>query len=829
MLSIAAATLRARWVAFASSLVALTLGVCVIATMTLVLVTAAEGSSYQRAQRFAAVPEVIQAEAVLHVQDRYGTTEAVALPEQPEIPASVVARFPAATPDRTFYAQVLGDPADEVGHGWSSAAFAPYTLISGRPPVADDEIVLTHPGRLGARLTVLTHHGARQMIVAGIARPSPAVAGAEHPLFLSDAEAARLSPGVDALVPDDPQTARRAAAVPGLRVLTGAARHQADPHALQDAMDLTALVTFLGIATLLSGCVCAYLTASALGRAVAQRRRELALLRTVGATPGQVMRLVCAEALLVGALGSAAGCLLGLVAGPSLAAWMARHGLAPREFSVHLTARCLTSLTLALLGGIAITLCSVILASARAGRIHPLQALIEATDEPTSIALTRWLPGAALLLIGSGTALAIVYVFPNGAADLKTDITLTLLTVGGTSLLAPVFLRPLAHLTTWPLRRHPSAVTTLIRADLLAKSRRAAAVVGPVLITVGLTATVLGATGTATAAQSNEARSQAASARFVVLPSETPGLTDQLLATIHTVPGVDATAVTQTRLLAYQPALTSLHLEAPVPIPVSAIGVDTADALTLPLRSGSFKGLNDQTVALDTSWHKQVGNQINIWRADGTPASLRVIGVFTAGLSGPQMVVSPRNAGSSMPDRMYIRLRPHADPRTTLTALRAAANPTGATVTTTAAWTAAQVDKQAEQNRLGLIVLLGIAGAYSTLALANAFVIWISGRTRELGLLRLNGATRGQIFQIISLEASLLAAIGIMLAGAVTVANLLTLHSAIHRLVPDIPLILPMRSTATIAGVMVLVALFASLVPSWLILRSHPERDGVRA
>jgi putative ABC transport system permease protein len=826
MVSIAAATLRARWVAFASSFVALTLGVCMIATMTLVLATATGGGAHQRTQRFAAVPAVIQAEPVLRVQDRYGTTEAVALPEQPEIPASVVAQFPAAKRDRTFYAQVPGDPADEVGHGWSSAAFTPYTLMAGRPPVADDEIVLTRPGRLGARLTVLTRHGARQMIVAGIARPSPAVAGAEHALFLSDAEAARLSPGVDALVPDDPRTAGRAAAIPGLRVLTGAARHQADPHAVQDATDLAGLAAFLGTATLLCGCVCAYLTACAFGRAVAQRRRELALLRTVGATPGQVIRLVCAEALIVGVLGSAAGCLLGMVAAPSLAAWMARHGLAPPWFSVHLTGRYLASLTLALLGGIAISLCSALLGSARTGRIRPLQALSEATGEPTAIALNRWLPGAGLLLSGSALAMALVFAFPNGVTDLKTDITLALLTVGGTSLLAPVFLRPLAHITTWPLHRHPSAVTTLTRADLLARSRRAAAVVGPVLITVGLAATILGATGTTTAAQNDDARDQAGSARFVVVPSGTPGLTDPLLATIHAVPGVDATAVTRTRLLAYQPALSSLHLEAPVPIPVSAIGIDTAAAMTLPLRSGSFKGLNDETVVLDTSWHKQVGEQINIWRADGTPASLRVIGVFTARLSGPQMVLSPYNAGASMPDRMYIRLRPHADPRTTLAALRAAANPAGATVTTTGAWTAAQVDRQTQQTNLGLIVLLGIAAAYSTLALANAFVIWISGRKRELGLLRLNGATRGQILQIISLEAFLLAAIGITLAGAVSVADLLALRSAVHRLVPGTPLILPIRSTATTAGVMVLVALFASVVPTWLVLRSHPERRG---
>ena len=68
-------------------------------------------------------------------------------------------------------------------------------------------------------------------------------------------------------------------------MLTGAARHQADPDAVQDAPNWPGLTTFLGIAAAISGFVAVTVIASAFGLSVAQRRRDLALLRTIGATP----------------------------------------------------------------------------------------------------------------------------------------------------------------------------------------------------------------------------------------------------------------------------------------------------------------------------------------------------------------------------------------------------------------------------------------------------------------------------------------------------------------------------------------------------------------
>lgn len=126
-LTAALATVRTRWAAFAGTFAALALGVAVIAMMTLVLAAASGGTAHQRPERFAAAPFVIQVDPNLQVRTRNGSVDSVPLLAQPPVPASVIAQLPGAVGDRSFYAQVQGAPAGQpaLGHGWSSAAFAP--------------------------------------------------------------------------------------------------------------------------------------------------------------------------------------------------------------------------------------------------------------------------------------------------------------------------------------------------------------------------------------------------------------------------------------------------------------------------------------------------------------------------------------------------------------------------------------------------------------------------------------------------------------------------------------------------------------------------------
>jgi len=802
--ALAASTLRTRWVAFAGTLAALALGVSVIATMALVLAAADDGGGHRSPERFAAAPFVIHADPALRVRDRDGI-DTVPLLQQPDIAPAAVAQLPGATADRSFYAQLAGVPAARppLGHGWSSAAFAPYRLASGHPPRTDGEIVVAGRVAIGRPVTVLTAGGPLAVTIVGTVQPRTG----EQPIFFSDAEAARLSPGVDALVTDDPATARRAAGLPGLQVLTGPERHQADPDAVQDGTELAGLTTFLGIAAAISSFVAVAVIASAFGLSVAQRRRDLALLRIVGATPRQVARMVRAEAALVGVAGSALGCLLGVIWAPLLARWIAGRGLSPAWFSVQLSAGSAPALVIAFLAGVAVAVASVLVAARRAGMIRPTEALREAAVEPSRISTGRLVGGLGCLLAGIATLVAVALLFPSATSDAKTEAMIVLLLLGGAVLLAPFLVGPL----TRPFGHGTAGM--LIRAGVRTGPGRAAAAVVPVLIAVGLSVSILGSSDTANAAAGSGLRQQAGAADYVVLPaSGTPGLTAALIDRIDAIGGLDATAVTSTSLLAREPAITRFHLESPMPIPFAAIGIDRASAaLSLPVRAGSLADLGDHTIAVDSSWHEHPGATLSLWLPDGTPVSLRVVAILAPGLSGVSLVVDAGNAGDARPGVVYVRLRPGAVGA--VASLRAAARQAGARVVPASRWSAAVSDQQAEQNQVGLELLLGIAIAYSALGIASTSLMSTSGRRSELALLRLTGATRRQIVWIVAAESLALTIAAVAASAAISGLVLGGLWVAFAQAAGFTPIVLPWPAIGMIAGGGALIGVVASTLP----------------
>ena len=807
MLTVALATLRTRWVAFAGTLAALALGVSVIATMTLVLTAADGGGGHRSPLRFAAAPFVIQADPALRVHDADGV-DTVPLLEQPDVAASAIAQLPAATADRSFYAQLAGVPATQptLGHGWSSAAFAPYRLSSGHPPMTDGQIVVAGRAAIGRPVTVLTAGGPLAFTIVGTVLPRTG----EQPIFFTDAEAARLSPWADALVTDDPATARRAAALPGLRVLTGAARHQADPDAVQDEAELAGLTTFLGIAAAISGFVAITVIASAFGLSVAQRRRDLALLRTIGATPRQVARMVRAEAALVGVAGSALGCLLGVIWAPLLARWIAGRALSPAWFSVQLTAASVPALVIAFLAGVAVAVVSVLVAARRAGLIRPSEALREAAVEPSRIGPARLCGGLGCLVAGIATLVAVAVLFPSAASDAKTQAMIVLLLVGGAVLLAPFLVGPL----TRPFGRGTAGM--LIRAGVRTGPSRAAAAVVPVLIIVGLSVSILGSSDTAHAAADAGLRQQAGAADYVVLPAPgTPGLSTALVDRIDAIGGLSATAVSQTSLLAHEPAITRFHFEAPMPIPFAAIGIDRATAaLSLPVRQGSLAGLDARTIAVDTSWHERLGATMRLWLPDGTPVSLRVVAILAPSQSGDSLVVDAGNAGDAMPSVVYVRLRGSAAGATAVAALQAVVRQAGDRVVPAPRWSAAVSDQQNAQNQVGLELLLGIAIAYSAIGIASTSLMSTSGRRPELAVLRLSGATRRQVAWIISAESLVLTFAAVAASAAISALVLGGLWVAFARAAGFTPIVVPWVLIAVITGASALIGVVASTLPA---------------
>ena len=342
--------------------------------------------------------------AVVTGQQTVGADHDVPLSERVRVSSALVPRLAAVPGVRAAIGDVsvparLGDRT-AVAHGWSSAALTPYSLSAGREPAAPDEVVTGYPARLGARLPLASTGPVHTVTVVGVARSGHAVSQ-QRAIFVSDAEAARLAghPGrVDAigvLAAPGFDASRLRAAAGGAPVLTGHARGKAEYPELQQTRTILIPVTaaFAGLALFIA----MFVVASTMGLSIQQREREIALLRAVAATPGQIRRMIAWEAAIVALIGSAAGILPGAVLGESLGHALVRHGIAPDNFVV--TADWMPAAG-AVLAGLVTALLAVLGAARRASRVPPTLALGDAAVEPRLLGPGRVI-GGVLALAGA--------------------------------------------------------------------------------------------------------------------------------------------------------------------------------------------------------------------------------------------------------------------------------------------------------------------------------------------------------------------------------------------------------------------------------------------
>ena len=329
MLRLAILSARGRLGTFTGALVAL------FASSALVMAGGMPLESALRTQppveRYAAAAAVVTGQQIV------GADHDVPLGERARVSSALAARLAAVPGVRAAIADVSA-PArlggrTTLAHGWSSAALTPYVLSAGRPP-AGPRLRSSPATRaaLGARLRLASTEAARTVTVVGVARPRHPVRR-QTAIFLTDAEAARLAghPGrVDAIgVLAGPRLRRLAPARRrrGAVVLTGDARGRAEHPELQQARTKLIAVTasFGGLALFIA----MFVVASTMGLSIQQREREIALLRAVAATPGQIRRMISWEATIVALVGSAAGIWPGAILGRALAHALVRHGIAP--------------------------------------------------------------------------------------------------------------------------------------------------------------------------------------------------------------------------------------------------------------------------------------------------------------------------------------------------------------------------------------------------------------------------------------------------------------------------------------------------------------------
>ncbi|MEV4545110.1 FtsX-like permease family protein [Micromonospora echinaurantiaca] len=718
----------------------------------------------------------------------------------------------AAVPDRTFYAQPLvagRPPATDgqrqdahQGHGWSSTRLGGPRLTAGTPPRHPGEVVVdaTLGLRPGDPVTLLTAGGPRAYTVTGLL-DAPGV-------HVADEVAATLAPGVGVIGlvlapgadPDRVAAAARGVVAGDGRVLTGDERGRLEPRA--DARTRWIGLQVLTATAALAGFVTVFVVAAAFAYAVAQRRRELALLRAVGATPRQVRRMLYRHALVVGAGGAVVGLLVGAALAPAVGRLLVDVGFEPATFRLRYP---LWPVAVSLVAGPVIALLAVWAASRRAARVRPLAALRESAVEQRPIGRLRAAAGG--LLVAAGAALGLATATSADAQEGASSALLAVMAlVTGAAALAPVFVGPLVRLLHPPVRRRGGAIGLLVRAGASTATRRTASTAAPVLLTVAFAVLVSGMVQTSTAVYA-AGRLSAVNAGWVLLPDRAPGLADPAVAAAG-----GASVLPTTVFVAGDPPADGIR-------PLTALGVEPAAFATanraLTVLAGSLSDLRgDDAVVLSASAAGATAalptGPYPVVFADGERVPLRVVAVVTDD-SLPGDLLLPRAA-----------VRAH-DPSALTSAVYLAAPvdpPAGARVVDVATW-AAEAD-QAEDRLVWLatLLLIAVTAGYGGIAVVNTLLAAAAGRAADLRLIRLAGATRRQVLRLVAAESALVVALGALLGGAVAFAGLVSIRAGLaEQAGAPVDLVVPWPVVGGVVGLCLLLALAASVVPAWRLLR----------
>ncbi|MEV4011878.1 ABC transporter permease [Nonomuraea angiospora] len=810
MLRIAWSTLRVRWSSFAGTFVALAFGAALMAALGQVLASGIS-SPDRGPQRYAAAPVVVVPDERLTVRTPFGGSGAP-LAEPRGLDPELAGRVPGAVVDRIFAAQLAGGPP-AVGRPWSAARTAPQRLSSGRAPAADDEIVVTTGAQVGRRVQVVTAAGTRSYRVVGIAS-----AGPQPTVFFTDERAARLSPRIDALAVWRPAAEVRAALNQAsgvaprqggtpvisteVKVLTGQERALLDPSRESDEQARNNANTIAGIAAGFAGFIAVFVVSSTFAFAVGQRQREFALLRTVGATTGQVRRMVYGEALLVAIAASALGALTGPLATRPILDLLSSLGMAP-AWLVPSTSPVPSYVAFGT--GVLVAVLGVVVAAWRAGRVRPAEALRQAAVEPRAMTPGRWIAGGGLLATAVISMAVNAVSDPSGATNNKTFMPIVMLLIAAAGLLAPVFVRPVANLLAAPLGRLRGAGALVVPAGAVASTRRTAATAAPVLMTVALATTLLGAAAMTDATKA-AMRIDPVRADYLVLPSGTAGLDRQLTERLRAIPGAGVTTVTPTSLYTLEGAGTQL-----IQRPAEAVNPATlTTVLSVPVTAGSLAGLRDDTIAVSPTWEVSLGRRVRLWRADGSQVSLKVVALLGAG-SAADAYVTPVHALSALPSLAYVKLRPGAS---AAKALEQAVEGHNARSMTKAAWAGTINSRAASASRLGLLAVLGIMLSYTVIAQVNTLLMAAPDRAGEHGALRLLGATRAQVLRYVVAEALLVVAVGVLLAALATALGLLGLYAALLQLAGPVAIDVPWQPVIGVIALCSVLAVLAAVLPA---------------
>lgn len=693
-----------------------------------------------------------------------------------------------------------------------------FEVRRGDKPTGADEVAIDPATAqrfgigLGDTLTVVGVSGPRRLTVVGTASLRGfdsfggtvsvyATLATVQELFGLEGKVATIEvaavPGTDL---DRLLSAIRPLLPPGIEAVPAQTAAEQQVEGFKEALGFitTFLLVFAGVAVFVAG----FLIFNTFRILVAQRTRELALFRAIGATRGQTTRIILTEALVVGVISSLLGLGVGILLAKGIRTLLSFGGTLPGGDLVLRPRTALVGLTT----GLTVTLVSALLPARAAGRVAPLAALREAsTDEPPTGG-ARWLVGLVTSIAGGAAAgLGLAGTVPgDGIWWIGGGVALIFL---GMAVLLALFTRPVIAFLGAPAPLLFGVPGRIARSNAVRSPRRTAATASALMIgltLVGLVAIMADSVKATTAALLAE--------RFradLVVSAEGFGASRLPPTLAMELDGLDGTdlvvAVRRGRALVGGDGVFVTGADPEALAEVVPLRFVDGDAAALDGRVAVRRELADRLGV-------EVGDRLDVTFARTGLRRLRVGAIFEAeGVTGD--VILPledfrANFVEDFDDEIFVLLDGESGRREVEQVV--------------ARYPAVRVRDQGEflaeasQQVDGLVRLIfGLLGVAVVIALAgitNTLSLSVLERTRELGLLRAVGLTRRQLTLSILIEAALVASFGALVgAGLGIVFGWALVQGLGDQIVLSIPLGQLGAGVLTAAGA----GIAAALLPAW--------------